>query len=66
MLEPDLVHTSLLQANTIIQIWRHNHNTIRPHSALKNLTPEQFAKQKEEKESSRHLATTTGKFQAAS
>ena len=36
--------TSLQQARSIIEAWRIDYNTVRPHSSLGNLTPEEFAK----------------------
>jgi putative transposase len=36
---------SLTDARAIIEQWRLDYNTIRPHSALGNLTPAAFAEQ---------------------
>lgn len=35
--------SSLAEARTIIESWRQDYNTVRPHSALGYLTPEEFA-----------------------
>jgi putative transposase len=35
---------SLAEARTLIEAWRVDYNTVRPHSALQGATPEQFAK----------------------
>ena len=40
---------SILHAKEIIESWRIEYNTERPNSALKNKTPEMFAKQYEER-----------------
>jgi putative transposase len=37
--------TSLADAPRILAAWRLDYNTVRPHSSLQNLTPEQFAQQ---------------------
>ena len=37
--------TSLADARRILAAWRLDYNTVRPHSSLQNLTPEQFAQQ---------------------
>ena len=37
--------TSLADARRILTAWRQDYNTVRPHSSLQNLTPEQFAQQ---------------------
>jgi putative transposase len=37
------VFTSLAQARRIIEAWRIDYNTVRPHSSLGYLTPEEFA-----------------------
>tara|TARA_B100001964_G_scaffold195692_1_gene219881 strand:- start:268 stop:1131 length:864 start_codon:yes stop_codon:yes gene_type:complete len=37
--------TSLADARRILATWRLDYNTVRPHSSLQNLTPEQFAQQ---------------------
>ena len=37
--------TSVEDARRILNAWRRDYNTVRPHSSLKNLTPEQFATQ---------------------
>jgi hypothetical protein len=37
------VFTSLAQARRIIEAWRIDYNTMRPHSSLNYLTPEEFA-----------------------
>jgi hypothetical protein len=37
------VFSSLAQARRIIEAWRIDHNTVRPHSSLGYLTPEEFA-----------------------
>ncbi len=58
--------TSFEEANKLIQLWKHDYNNIRPHSALNNSTPAQFAKSKEEKEFSGQNATTEGKLQLVS
>lgn len=58
--------TSFTEANKIIQLWRHEYNNLRPHSALNNLTPAQFAELKKQKEISGQNATTEGKLQLVS
>lgn len=58
--------TSFDDANRIIQLWKNDYNNVRPHSALGNLTPAQFARTMEEKELSGQLATTGGKLQLVS
>ena len=58
--------TSFEEANRIVQVWKHDYNNVRPHSALGNLTPAQFARTKTEKEFSGQLATIGGKLQAVS
>lgn len=40
---------SIDQANRIIQVWKHDYNNTRPHSALGNLTPAAFAQITKEK-----------------
>jgi len=40
---------SISQARDIIEAWRIDYNTERPHSSLDNLTPEEFIKQEKEK-----------------
>ncbi len=35
---------SVAEARTLIEAWRIDYNTLRPHSALQGATPEQFAK----------------------
>ena len=35
--------TSIAEAQTLIEAWRVDYNTVRPHSALQRATPEQFA-----------------------
>ena len=37
---------SMAQARRIIEAWRIEYNTVRPHSSLGNLTPEEFARNK--------------------
>ena len=37
--------TSVEDARRILNAWRRDYNTVRPHSSLKNLPPEQFATQ---------------------
>ena len=37
--------TSLPMARTIVESWRDDYNAVRPHSALGNRTPEEFAHQ---------------------
>jgi len=37
--------TSLDQARTIIEDWRMDYNTERPHTSLGDLAPEEFARQ---------------------
>jgi len=37
--------TSLRQAKSVIEYWRDDHNDVRPHSALKYATPNEFARQ---------------------
>jgi len=34
---------SVAEAQTLIEAWRVDYNTVRPHSALQGATPEQFA-----------------------
>ena len=34
---------SVAEARTLIEVWRIDYNTVRPHSALRGATPEQFA-----------------------
>lgn len=58
--------TSMLQANTLIQQWKYDYNHVRPHSALKNSTPANFAKRQEEQLPTRQVAAMRGKFQAVS
>jgi transposase InsO family protein len=36
---------SLPEARTIVEAWRDDYNAVRPHSALDNRTPEEFAEQ---------------------
>ena len=36
---------SLPAARSIVEAWRGDYNAVRPHSALGNLTPEEFAEQ---------------------
>ena len=36
--------SSLLEAQVLVQDWRIEYNTLRPHSALGNLTPTDYAK----------------------
>lgn len=36
--------TTLSDARRILSAWRHDYNTVRPHSSLGDLTPEQFAR----------------------
>jgi putative transposase len=36
---------SLPAARVIVEAWRDDYNAVRPHSALGNLTPEEFAEQ---------------------
>jgi Integrase core domain len=45
MLEPKLAHqfASLQDARRIIEAWRMDYNTVRPHSSLGYLTPEEYA-----------------------
>lgn len=40
----ETLFTSLAQARVVPATWQHDHNTIRPHSALGNLAPETYAK----------------------
>jgi putative transposase len=58
--------TSFDEANRIVQTWKHDYNNVRPHSALGNLAPSEFARTKEEKDFSGQLATIGGKLQAVS
>jgi putative transposase len=58
--------TSFEEANRLIQVWKHDYNNVRPHSALNNLTPAQFAKLKEEKEFARQNAASEGTLQLVS
>ncbi len=58
--------TSFDEANRILQVWKHDYNNVRPHSALDNLTPAQFARKKEEKEFAGQTATIGSKLQAVS
>ena len=46
--------TTLDEARRLIEAWRQDYNTVRPHSSLGNLTPEEFAK----RERSLHTTTT--------
>jgi len=39
----EYVFSSLGEARTIIEAWRHDYNHLRPHSSLGYLTPEEFA-----------------------
>lgn len=58
--------TSFEEANRIVQLWKHDYNNVRPHSALGNLPPAQYARTKEEKELTGQLATTGSKLQLVS
>lgn len=40
---------SLAHARKVIEAWRIDYNTVRPHSSLNNLTPEEFMRQEEQK-----------------
>lgn len=40
----ETLFTSLRHARQVLEAWRRNYNTIRPHSALKGMTPTDFAK----------------------
>ncbi len=44
----EYVFTSLAEARTIIEAWRHDYNNLRPHSSLGTLTPTEFAAFKQE------------------
>ena len=44
----EYVFTSLAEARTIIEAWRHDYNRLRPHSSLGTLTPTEFAALKRE------------------
>lgn len=50
--------TSLPQARDIIEAWRIDYNTERPHSSLDNLTPEEFIRQEKEKLAAAGVAVT--------
>jgi putative transposase len=39
----EYVFSSLREARTIIEAWRHDYNQLRPHSSLGYLAPEEFA-----------------------
>lgn len=41
------VFNTLFEARVLIEQWRVHYNTVRPHSALGNLTPRAFANQAE-------------------
>jgi putative transposase len=41
---------SLTEAQTIIEAWRVDYNTHRPHSSLGHLTPSEFASQRQEEQ----------------
>lgn len=49
---------SVPQARDIIETWRLDYNTERPHSSLKNLTPEEFIRQEKEKIAAAGVAVT--------
>jgi putative transposase len=44
----EYVFSSLAEARTIIEAWRHDYNHLRPHSSLGALTPTEFAALKPE------------------
>jgi putative transposase len=44
----EYVFSSLAEARTIIEAWRHDYNHLRPHSSLGALTPAEFAALKPE------------------
>jgi len=46
------------QARDIIEGWRIDYNTERPHSSLDNLTPEEFIRQEKEKIAAAGAAVT--------
>ena len=39
----ETLFTSLAQARAVLNAWKHDYNHVRPHSALGNLTPNEFA-----------------------
>ena len=39
----ETLFTSLAQARAVLADWKHNYNTVRPHSALGNLAPTEYA-----------------------
>ena len=43
MLEPELVRGSPTRTGEVIESWRVDYNTVRPHSSLGYRTPEEFA-----------------------
>lgn len=42
--------TSLAEAQTIIEAWRVDYNTRRPHSSLGHLTPSEFVRQRQDEQ----------------
>ena len=42
--------TSLVEAQTIIEAWRVDYNTRRPHSSLGHLTPSEFVRQRQDEQ----------------
>lgn len=60
------VHLFLISLRLIHFLLLLYRNNVRPHSALNNLTPAQFAKSKEEREFARQNATSEGKLQLVS
>lgn len=40
----ETLFTSLAHARALLEAWKHDYNTVRPHSALGNLPPAVYAK----------------------
>lgn len=50
--------TSMIEAREIIEMWREDYNTVRPHQSLNNLTPQEFKQNLLNKERSTPLHRT--------
>jgi len=57
---------SVAEARTLIEAWRGDYNTVRPHSALQGATPEQFANSDGGRRRRRRRLALTGKTKTRS
>ena len=55
----ETLFTSLHHARTVLSAWRHDYNTVRPHSKLGGRTPAEFAEQHGLENAPNHLAITS-------